>query len=635
MAGGRAGARHLRRRRACRSRWWPRPRAGAARARAARAHADRRDRRDRLEARHHARRRARHGGAARRRAATQASDDVLDWLKADLADAQADALALLEEALATAMRLGAPARVRCRGAAGSANAVAARGVCEPTAPAARRLVARARCAAVRLAPRRRAARRRCGRAMRPRAAAGRCRSRRRRCAGRPRRPASAASTSSRTGSRRAGAGELRAQRQPAASAPVVITPLARAIGRDFAAVVLPGCRRDTRSARCRTIPGCWTKRRGRRSACPIARRASGVRSSRSHNCCACRAWPCCTTAPMATSWMSAEPVGRAPAPAARRRAALTPPRRARASCRCGAWPRNRCRTRTPHRVACCPRPGAPARVRGLRAMSVPLLQPAPCWRCRSTTSSTTMPTSATAGRWLHATLERFHVARGATRRTPMPTTWPRCVAAGHDTLAALVLERQVSEEADAAVHRRMAGAGASATCAGCTMKKARAGRSTRPRCASRCRDPMASGCSLHGRIDRVDLQRRCDPGAPDRLQDRSRRSALQPRCASRSRTRSSRSMPRCRSRTTAAAARCTPATSRSTMTKPSSQVEHPDGEDSARRAGARAGPGARAHRGRRGAARARRGPGVRHCEARGLCRRDHWAEPTSRRPMSR
>ena len=51
-----------------------------------------------------------------------------------------------------------------------------------------------------------------------------------------------------------------------------------------------------------------------------------------------------------------------------------------------------------------------------------------------------------AGRWLHATLERFHVARGAQRR-PAADDTDALLAAGRDTLAALVREHQVSEEA--------------------------------------------------------------------------------------------------------------------------------------------------------------------------------------------
>jgi ATP-dependent helicase/nuclease subunit B len=50
-----------------------------------------------------------------------------------------------------------------------------------------------------------------------------------------------------------------------------------------------------------------------------------------------------------------------------------------------------------------------------------------------------------AGRWLHATLERFHVARGTQRRSPAEDT-AALMATGHDTLAALVQQHQVSEE---------------------------------------------------------------------------------------------------------------------------------------------------------------------------------------------
>ena len=51
-----------------------------------------------------------------------------------------------------------------------------------------------------------------------------------------------------------------------------------------------------------------------------------------------------------------------------------------------------------------------------------------------------------AGRWLHSTLERFHVARGAQRRSVADDTAALRLA-GHDTLAALVEAHEVSEEA--------------------------------------------------------------------------------------------------------------------------------------------------------------------------------------------
>ncbi len=51
-----------------------------------------------------------------------------------------------------------------------------------------------------------------------------------------------------------------------------------------------------------------------------------------------------------------------------------------------------------------------------------------------------------AGRWLHATLERFHVARGAQRRSPADDI-AALISAGHDTLAALVDAHQVNDEA--------------------------------------------------------------------------------------------------------------------------------------------------------------------------------------------
>jgi ATP-dependent helicase/nuclease subunit B len=51
-----------------------------------------------------------------------------------------------------------------------------------------------------------------------------------------------------------------------------------------------------------------------------------------------------------------------------------------------------------------------------------------------------------AGRWLHATLERFHVARAAAHSTANDDT-AALLAQGHETLAALVQQHQVSEEA--------------------------------------------------------------------------------------------------------------------------------------------------------------------------------------------
>jgi ATP-dependent helicase/nuclease subunit B len=51
-----------------------------------------------------------------------------------------------------------------------------------------------------------------------------------------------------------------------------------------------------------------------------------------------------------------------------------------------------------------------------------------------------------AGRWLHATLERFHLARGALPRSLADDT-AALVAQGHETLAELVQQHQVSAEA--------------------------------------------------------------------------------------------------------------------------------------------------------------------------------------------
>ncbi|HET9208438.1 MAG TPA: PD-(D/E)XK nuclease family protein [Burkholderiaceae bacterium] len=51
-----------------------------------------------------------------------------------------------------------------------------------------------------------------------------------------------------------------------------------------------------------------------------------------------------------------------------------------------------------------------------------------------------------AGRWLHSTLERFHVARGPQRRALVDDT-AALLLAGHDMLAELVQSHQVSEEA--------------------------------------------------------------------------------------------------------------------------------------------------------------------------------------------
>jgi ATP-dependent helicase/nuclease subunit B len=110
-----------------------------------------------------------------------------------------------------------------------------------------------------------------------------------------------------------------------------------------------------------------------------------------------------------------------------------------------------------------------------------------------------------AGRWLHATLERFHVTRGAARRSAAEDT-AALLAQGHATLATLVQQHQVSEEA---MLPFTAGWPSLAARYVHWLHDAEAGGWSFEAAELRIDMPAIEGepLRLHGRIDRIDVRR--------------------------------------------------------------------------------------------------------------------------------
>jgi ATP-dependent helicase/nuclease subunit B len=236
-----------------------------------------------------------------------------------------------------------------------------------------------------------------------------------------------------------------------------------------------------------------------------------------------------------------------------------------------------------------------------------------------------------AGRWLHATLERFHVARGAQRGVPADDV-AALVAVGRDTLLALVQEHQVSEEA------MLPFTAAWPTLAERYLRwlhdEEQKGWSFEA-AELRVETPPIEGATLrlHGRIDRVD---RCAGGDAVRLidyktqsKDALRSKVRQPledtQLAVYAALQSARDEGRSAVRASYLALDDDEAVC---------EVEHPDVLASAQRL---------VHELAQERARIEAGatllalgesPVCDTCEARGLCRRDHWAEPEEERAVA-
>lgn len=382
-----------------------------------------------------------HAGAALRASrGTQAGDDVLDWLKADLDEAQSGALAQLEK-LWRGQRLSAPARERAEGLWQRERARL-----ESFANPPRRSLGawlQSFDALLFGSPH--------GAARRDDDAGAQLRRALRVTDGVH--PADAAWNAARafTCSLDEFARWVEATLEqasyvpsgPTAAAPVVITPLARAIGRDFAAAVLPGVD-ETRLGSLPHEPGLLDE--ALRQALGLPDRAARQRRAQ-------RVFAQLLRLPRVAllhrraegdEWLSASPwIERLRLARAARGLELP----------IVAAPHMVLRHLTPQPVPHpLPRPGR-ALPPSWSASAVEALRQCP-YRFFSRavlqlSEHDELDDDADkrdAGRWLHATLERFHVARGAAPRTAAEDT-ATLVATGHDTLVALVQEQQVSEEA--------------------------------------------------------------------------------------------------------------------------------------------------------------------------------------------
>jgi ATP-dependent helicase/nuclease subunit B len=228
-----------------------------------------------------------------------------------------------------------------------------------------------------------------------------------------------------------------------------------------------------------------------------------------------------------------------------------------------------------------------------------------------------------AGRWLHSTLERFHVARGSAHRSAAEDH-AALLAQGHETLAALVQQHQVSEEAMLPFSAAWPSLSArylrwlhDAEADGWLFEAAE----------QRIDMPAAEGQALrlHGRIDRIDRRR---DGDAVRLVDYKTNSKEALRAKVRQPLEDTQLAVYAALQATRDAGREIRASYLALDDDEAvCEVEHPDVQESAQRlllelAQERRRPGLDAPLLALGES-----PVCDVCEARGLCRRDHWAEP--------
>jgi ATP-dependent helicase/nuclease subunit B len=229
-----------------------------------------------------------------------------------------------------------------------------------------------------------------------------------------------------------------------------------------------------------------------------------------------------------------------------------------------------------------------------------------------------------AGRWLHATLERFHVARGALRRSTDDDV-AALLAQGHETLAALVRQHHVSEEA--------------------MLPFAAAWPSLAARYVHWLHDAEANGWSfeaaeqridmaavegqplrLHGRIDRIDVRRDGDAvwlidyktNSKDALRAKVRQPLEDTQLAVYAALEGARDGGHREIRASYLALDDDEAVC---------EVEHPDVQHSAQRLLVELAQERRRIEAGAPLLALGQSPVCDTCEARGLCRRDHWAEP--------
>jgi ATP-dependent helicase/nuclease subunit B len=228
-----------------------------------------------------------------------------------------------------------------------------------------------------------------------------------------------------------------------------------------------------------------------------------------------------------------------------------------------------------------------------------------------------------AGRWLHATLERFHVARGATPRSADADT-AALLAQGHETLAVLVHQHQVSEEA--MLPFTAAWPSLAARYVRWLHESEGSGWSFHA-AEQRIDMPAIEGqpLRLHGRIDRIDTQRDCDAvrlidyktNSKDALRAKVRSPFEDTQLAVYAALQDAHDVGRREIRASYLALDDDEAVS---------EVEHPDVQNSARRLLHELAQERRRIEAGAPLLALGQSPVCDTCEARGLCRRDHWAE---------
>jgi ATP-dependent helicase/nuclease subunit B len=226
-------------------------------------------------------------------------------------------------------------------------------------------------------------------------------------------------------------------------APVVITPLSRAIGREFAAAVLPGSD-ESRLGTLPDDPGLLDE---------ASRKALGMPDRASRQRCAAVAFVQLLRLPRVSllhrradgdELLSISPwVERLRL--ARQARGVPPPQPGRSTLVARNVPAEPVPQPRPVPAAALPASWSASAVEALRQCPYRFFSRA-VLQLSEADELDDDADKRDAGRWLHTTLERFHVARGAQRRSLDDDTMAlRCV--GRDTLTELVQEHLVSEEA--------------------------------------------------------------------------------------------------------------------------------------------------------------------------------------------
>jgi ATP-dependent helicase/nuclease subunit B len=236
-----------------------------------------------------------------------------------------------------------------------------------------------------------------------------------------------------------------------------------------------------------------------------------------------------------------------------------------------------------------------------------------------------------AGRWLHATLERFHLARGALRRSQVDDI-AALVSQGRETLQDLVQQHQVSEEA------MLPFTAAWPSLAERYMRWLHAEEASGWAFAAaeqRIEMPEGDGqpLRLHGRIDRIDVRRDGDlvhlidykTSSKDALRAKVRQPLEDTQLAVYAALQHAHDRGRCAIRASYLALDDDEAVC---------EVEHPDVQQSAQRLLHELGLERRRIEAGAPLLALGESPVCDTCEARGLCRRDHWADVRAEVPRA-